>query len=96
MTRLGNTLNMVGKKTILLGLRAYQILLSPLKVFVFGPSARCRFAPTCSHYTREAIGRFGVIRGGYLGGKRLLRCHPWGGFGHDPVPATLGDRSLES
>jgi putative membrane protein insertion efficiency factor len=46
----------------------------------------CRFYPTCSHYGIEAIGKYGALKGGWLSLKRILRCHPWGGHGHDPVP----------
>ena len=46
----------------------------------------CRFQPTCSEYMMEAIEKHGVIKGGYLGLRRLLKCHPWGGSGFDPVP----------
>lgn len=61
-------------------IKFYQILISPL----LGPS--CRFTPTCSQYTIEAIQKYGPLKGGWLGFKRILRCHPWGGCGHDPVP----------
>jgi putative membrane protein insertion efficiency factor len=60
--------------------RAYQWFISPL----LPPS--CRYAPTCSAYAIEALQRHGLIRGGYLTARRLLRCHPWGGSGFDPVP----------
>ena len=49
---------------------------------------RCRFQPTCSNYTLEAVEEFGAIKGSYLGIKRILRCHPWGSEGYDPVPST--------
>lgn len=61
-------------------IKIYQILISPL----LGPS--CRFTPTCSQYTIEAIQKYGPLKGGWLGFRRILRCHPWGGCGHDPVP----------
>ena len=61
-------------------IKLYQILISPL----LGPS--CRFTPTCSEYTIEAIQKYGPLKGGWLGFRRILRCHPWGGCGHDPVP----------
>ncbi|RPG43644.1 MAG: membrane protein insertion efficiency factor YidD [Gammaproteobacteria bacterium TMED112] len=61
-------------------IKMYQILISPL----LGPS--CRFTPTCSQYTIEAIQKYGPLKGGWLGFRRILRCHPWGGCGHDPVP----------
>ncbi|MFN8356045.1 MAG: membrane protein insertion efficiency factor YidD [Spirosomataceae bacterium] len=60
--------------------RMYQLLISP-----YLPNA-CRYSPTCSQYMIEAIQRFGIIKGGWLGLKRISRCHPWGGHGHDPVP----------
>lgn len=60
--------------------KLYQVMLSP-----YLPNA-CRYSPTCSQYMIEAIQRFGLWKGGWLGLKRLSRCHPWGGHGHDPVP----------
>ncbi len=61
-------------------IRAYQIAVSPLL------PAACRFAPTCSRYALEAVARFGVLRGGWLAARRILRCHPFGRWGYDPVP----------
>jgi uncharacterized protein len=61
-------------------IRLYQYSVSPL----LGP--RCRFYPSCSHYAHEALLRFGLIRGGALALRRLLRCHPWHPGGFDPVP----------
>jgi hypothetical protein len=54
--------------------------------------ASCRFTPTCSRYTMEAVDRFGAIRGLYLGLRRLLRCNPFCRGGHDPVPESWEDR----
>jgi uncharacterized protein len=61
-------------------IRAYQLVLSPLLL----PS--CRYLPSCSDYAAEAIARHGAARGCWLALGRLLRCHPWGGSGYDPVP----------
>lgn len=61
-------------------IRFYQVAISPLKP----PS--CRFTPTCSQYAIEAIKKHGPFKGLYLAIRRILRCHPWGGSGYDPVP----------
>lgn len=61
-------------------LRGYRLLVSP----ILGPS--CRYLPSCSEYALEAIERHGPLWGGWLALKRILRCHPWGGSGYDPVP----------
>jgi putative membrane protein insertion efficiency factor len=71
-------------------IRGYQILLSPVLSFLEGPGGGCRFEPTCSAYFLEALETHGVRRGTWLGVRRLGRCHPWGGRGHDPVPAKNG------
>lgn len=65
---------------LLLPIRFYQIAISPL----LGPS--CRYTPTCSEYARQAIVKHGPFKGTWLALKRILRCHPWGGSGYDPVP----------
>lgn len=61
-------------------IKFYQVCISPLK------PATCRFTPTCSQYAIEAFRKYGPFKGFYLAAKRILRCHPWGGSGYDPVP----------
>ena len=61
-------------------IRFYQQAVSPL----MGPS--CRFTPTCSEFALDAIDRYGALSGGWLAFKRILRCHPFGGQGYDPIP----------
>jgi hypothetical protein len=56
----------------------------------------CRFTPTCSAYAEEAVRKHGAVRGGWLAGRRLLRCHPWGGSGYDPVPDAVRGRTADS
>ena len=67
-----------------------RLLIGLVRLWQIGPSrltgANCRYLPTCSAYAIEALERHGAIRGGGLAVKRLLRCHPWGGHGYDPVP----------
>ncbi|MFN0274670.1 MAG: membrane protein insertion efficiency factor YidD [Chitinophagales bacterium] len=60
--------------------RFYQLSISPLF-----PNS-CRYTPTCSAYMIEAVKKHGPLQGGWMGLKRISRCHPWGGHGHDPVP----------
>src|ERR1700747_388152 len=67
-------------------IRIYQWTLSPLLCLLCGPNSGCRFTPTCSAYFLEAVEAHGVLHGSWLGLKRLARCQPWGGSGHDPVP----------
>ncbi len=67
-------------------IRIYQATLSPMFSWMAGPGMGCRFQPTCSHYFLEAVETHGVLRGSWLGLRRLGRCHPWGGEGSDPVP----------
>jgi putative membrane protein insertion efficiency factor len=69
------------RKAVILLIRAYQIFLSPLL------GARCRYYPSCSQYTLEAVQLHGVVYGLWLGAKRVTRCHPFHPGGYDPVPA---------
>lgn len=68
------------KLVFLLIIKFYQLVISPLTP----PS--CRYTPTCSAYSAEAIKKHGAIKGGWLALKRILSCNPWGGSGYDPVP----------
>ena len=68
-------------KRLIIGIiRFYQRCIS-----AYTPPA-CRFTPTCSAYAIEAVERFGVLKGGFLAVRRILRCNPWGKYGYDPVP----------
>jgi len=60
--------------------RFYQHAISPYL------GSNCRYTPTCSQFYIQAVKKHGPVKGSYLGIKRLLRCHPWGGHGYDPVP----------
>jgi putative membrane protein insertion efficiency factor len=68
--------------------RVYRWVISPANAVLFGPLGRCRFTPSCSEYALEALRGHGALAGSWLALKRIGRCHPWGGCGHDPVPAT--------
>jgi putative membrane protein insertion efficiency factor len=72
--------------TLLVFVRIYRWVGSPMKRFFLGPESGCRFIPSCSAYAREAIERHGASHGVALTIGRIGRCHPWGGCGHDPVP----------
>ncbi|MDE6115501.1 membrane protein insertion efficiency factor YidD [Barnesiella sp. WM24] len=65
---------------LILPVRFYQLAISPM----LPPS--CRYVPTCSQYTIEALRKHGPVKGLWLAVRRILRCHPWGGSGYDPVP----------
>lgn len=73
---------MIGRLLILIA-RGWQYTFSA----VLPPS--CRFQPSCSAYAIAAIQQHGAIKGGALAAARILRCHPWGGSGNDPVPPTF-------
>jgi len=67
-----------------------RLLILVARFWQVGPSRilppTCRYHPGCSQYAIEALRKYGAVRGSWLALKRLLRCHPWGGSGHDPVP----------
>jgi putative membrane protein insertion efficiency factor len=71
---------MILRKIFIFPIRIYQTVISPHL------GAHCRHTPSCSQYTTEAIMEWGVLKGTWLGAKRIGRCHPWGTSGHDPVP----------
>lgn len=75
-----------GQHILIAIVRTYRWTLSPAKTFLFGPLGQCRFTPSCSEYALEAIKTHGAVTGGWCAIKRVCRCHPWGGCGHDPVP----------
>lgn len=74
------------RKIALLMIKIYQYAISPLM------ANHCRFYPSCSSYTYEAIEQYGFFRGIYLGIRRLLRCHPWNAGGYDPVPPKTNSK----
>ena len=76
------------KKLILLIIRFYQ----QKTPFLFLTHQSCRFQPTCSEYTYQAISRYGIIRGSWLGLKRISHCHPWGKAGFDPLPVSKNNK----
>ena len=67
-------------RIVLAAIALYRFVLSPLL------GNNCRFAPSCSEYTSDAIFKFGVFKGSWIGLKRILRCHPWNSGGYDPLP----------
>jgi uncharacterized protein len=72
------------KKPVIALLRGYKLYISPML------GQRCRFHPSCSEYTMQAVERFGVLRGSWLGAKRIGRCHPFNEGGLDPIPEAPG------
>ncbi|MEH6657472.1 membrane protein insertion efficiency factor YidD [Leeuwenhoekiella marinoflava] len=77
------------KKILIFPIRVYQKLISPLL-----PPA-CRYEPTCSHYSVQAIEKHGPLKGTWLAIKRIASCNPWGGSGYDPVPPRKGENSYK-
>ena len=80
MWKVLHLINRLLTQLLLLPIYFYRNCISPLT------PPRCRFTPTCSQYDIEAIRKHGPFKGLYLAVRRLLRCHPWGGSGYDPVP----------
>lgn len=76
----------MGARFFIAVVRVYQWVLSPVMHFLFGAPGACRYTPTCSCYAIEAFQRHGAFGGLRLTTARLLRCHPWGSSGFDPVP----------
>ncbi len=64
-------------------IRLYKTIVSPVGTFLFGNA--CRFTPTCSDYAMAALQKYGTAKGSALAIKRILKCHPWGSYGYDPV-----------
>ena len=69
----------LGSRIGIAAIKGYRV------VFAWMPSS-CRYEPTCSRYTEQAIIKYGLLRGSWLGAKRIGRCHPWNPGGYDPVP----------
>jgi putative membrane protein insertion efficiency factor len=80
MSALTQTLKKIVGSFFIVLIKLYQYLLSPML------GASCRYTPTCSQYGMDAIKKYGGFKGGWLTLKRIARCNPWGGHGHDPVP----------
>ena len=77
-----NSLFLILRSFIFGLIKMYRWLISPIL------PCSCRYLPTCSEYALEAVRRYGVLGGTWIAIKRILKCHPWGGMGHDPVPSN--------
>jgi len=93
LRRVRHFFGMVPSAFCVLLVRVYQLILSPAKNALLGPAGHCRFEPSCSQYAVEALKTHGALGGGWLAAKRVCRCHPWGDFGEDPVPAAKSPKS---
>jgi len=83
---ISNSAGRILSETAVYIIRLYKLLISPLL------PAACRYYPTCSVYSVQAIRKFGIIKGGYLAVRRIVSCNPFGGSGFDPVPDTFSLR----
>lgn len=83
------------KWLIRLVIRFYRYAIRPALHAMGGPASGCRFHPSCSQYFLDAVEEWGSIRGSALGIWRILRCHPWGKCGYDPVPKRQGNAAPE-
>jgi len=72
-------INKIFKNVAISSINLYKYLISPLL------GNNCRYLPTCSEYTKESIIKYGVVKGFWLGLKRIVKCHPWGKGGYDPI-----------
>jgi putative membrane protein insertion efficiency factor len=77
-------------RTLIALVRTYQLAVSPWT------PASCRFTPTCSAYAIDALNEHGALRGLWLAARRIARCHPWGGFGYDPVPSRDAQKEVSA
>lgn len=77
-----NKISLACKRTVLFLLSIFGLLVRPL----LGPRGVCRFTPTCSCYAKEAISKYGVLKGGWLAAVRVSKCHPFHAGGYDPLP----------
>jgi uncharacterized protein len=76
-------LNRITTFPLILLIRIYQLIISPLL------GSNCRFMPTCSEYAMKSLQSHGLIKGSFLIIKRVGKCHPWGGHGYDPIPTKM-------
>ena len=75
-------ISLLFKQLCLWGLDGFSLCIRPL----LGPRGVCRFSPTCSEYAKQALTKYGVLKGTYLSVRRVLKCHPFHAGGYDPVP----------
>ena len=80
------TLNKMITLPLIILIRAYQLIISPIL------GSNCRFSPTCSEYAMESLKSHGLIKGLFLAIKRISKCHPWGDDGYDPIPTKLNKK----